>query len=242
MHRCFVDKTWVDQWLLDSSSALPKKVHERFFKIVRIKKNEIVGLFDGEGREIQAFLTPNGQLSNASLIKKKPDIHQCTLIQAALEEAKISQTIKRATEFGINKIIIFQAELSDSFCFGKLAKRQERLDSLCIDAARQSGRLFVPKIVLIKDLKSVLLDLGTNDLATYGDLLAEHKFSQTLKNFAELSKVVLAVGPEGGLSQQEKTLLNMHNFKSVLWAPHTLRSEFACLSALCILNAYWGKA
>lgn len=241
MHRCFVDKLWIDEWLLDPKKEVPKEVNNRFFKVLRIKKDEKVALFDGQGRELSGFLSADGTLE-ASLKKERPETISVVLFQAALEEAKISETLKRTTEFGIQNIIIFKAEYSDAFCLGKLEKRHERLTSLVIDAARQSGRLFVPEICFEADLKAALKCASSQAIGFFGDLSAEKKLSHVLASTVLEHDIALAVGPEGGFSEKEKELLKAHNFCSVLWAPYTLRSELASLSPLAILNAFLGRA
>lgn len=241
MHRCFVDKLWIDEWLIDAKKEVPKEAYNRFFKVLRIKKDEKVALFDGQGREISGFLSLDGTL-NAVLREEKAEAISIVLLQAALDEAKISETLKRTTEFGIQKIIIFKAEFSDAFSLGKLEKRYERLNNVAIDAARQSGRLFVPTISFEADLKTALERADSQVIGFFGDLSAEKRLSQVLASTVLDHDIALAVGPEGGFSEKEKKLLKAHHFCSVLWAPYTLRSELASLSPLAILNAFLGRA
>ena len=241
MHRCFVDRSWIDSWLLDANKAVPHEVSERLLKVVRIKESELVGFFDGQGRELRGFLTRGGTLINAAKFEVAPDLVRIVLLQGAIEETKMAETIKRGTEFGVESFIIFKAERSDAFCYGKLEKRYERLKSLAIDAARQSGRLFVPEISFVKDLKSFKPEGKT--FGIFGDLDAQQKLSISLaSHYAQEAEIAVVVGPEGGLSKPEKNILSQHGFKSVQWAPYTLRSELASLSAVAIINAFLGRA
>lgn len=240
MHRSFVERRWIDQWLNDPQIVLPKESQERFFKIVRVKEHEEVALFDGQGREITGSLSKAGHLLNPVLREEAADALSIVVLQAALEEAKISETIKRGTEFGAHRFVIFNAERSDPFCWQKLIKREERLKNVAIDAARQSGRLFVPEISFIKDSASWFKDGQV--FGCFGDLAATQGLWQMLsENLEKQAEIVVAIGPEGGLSKEEITVLIKAGLQSVRWAPYTLRSELAALGAITLINTALGK-
>ncbi len=234
MHRCFVEKEWFDAWIRDATHPVPQEVLERFFKILRVKENEEVGIFDGQGREMTGIVTKKGLFSKLSIFEEKPASLSIVILQAALEETKISETLKRGTEYGAHEFVIFPAERSDPFCFQKLKKRQERLKLLTIDASRQSGRRFVPQISFIETLS---FGLKTQDYGFFGDLAAKDHLWQALSDCQKHQRITVAIGPEGGLSPKEIELLKQSGFSSVRWAPHTLRSELACLGAISLITS-----
>ncbi len=241
MHRCFVETSWIKSWYLDPTKAVPSEVKDRLLKIVRIKEGETVALFDGQGHELQGLLSTNGVFSLTAQVEIEPESVSIVLLQAAIEEVKMAETIKRGTEFGVGSFIIFKAERSDAFSYGKLEKRAPRLKSLAIDAARQSGRLFVPEISFVKNLASWKPEAKI--FGIFGDLDAQQKLSTSLATHQPKDgTIAMVVGPEGGLSLGEKNILSGHGFKSVQWAPYTLRSEFASLSAVAIINGFLGRA
>ena len=172
MHRAFVEKTWMDSYLDDEHSALPHEVEMRFFKILRIKPQEKVAVFDGLGRQVSGILAKDGHKAyfiKSELCKDAMPKPAIVLMQAAIEEPKMSETIKRGTEFGVDKFVIFNAEYSERYCYEKLIKRHERLKLLAIDACRQSGRLFVPQIIFYDSLSMAIAAKNENSLGFFGD-------------------------------------------------------------------------
>jgi 16S rRNA (uracil1498-N3)-methyltransferase len=57
---------------------------------------------------------------------------------------------------------------------------------------------------------------------------------------ANVSRVVLLIGPEGGLSGREQLLAQRCGFKPCRLGPRTLRTETAPLAALAALQALAG--
>jgi len=242
MHRSFVESDWLHQWLLDHQCPLPKDASQRFLQILRVKEGEQVALFDGQGRELRGLLKRQGSevfMAEAELISQVRPRPEIVILQAALEESKISETIKRGTEFGASKFIIFSADRSESYLIAKLKKRNCRLEKIAVDACRQSGRLFMPSISIIDDLDQ---GLAKDCFGVFGDLSASKLLSKTLLNYDQNQDFVIAVGPEGGLSEREQVCLKDSGFKPVLWSPFTLRSELAALAALSLLHAHGEKA
>ena len=110
-----------------------------------------MGLFDGQGRQIAGFLVYDKNqnsyyLLDAKLSQLDPISPQIILAQAASAESKITETLRRGCEFGVDKFVIFNAQKSEPFCLNKLKKRCARLESVLLDASRQSERFFTPSL------------------------------------------------------------------------------------------------
>lgn len=241
MHRSFIDKNLMDSYLIDQINGLPKEIVFRFNNILRLKQDEKVALFDGEGRQIEGLWDKktNNLLQIKQINQEKPST-TLTLLQACLEEAKLTETVKRATEFGVDQIIFFNAEYSQKFCWQKLLKKNHRLEQIAIDAARQSERFFVPKIIFEENLEKIPPMLAKT-IGFFGLLSAKNLLSEATID-ANLNELFIIVGPEGGLSPKEVDWCKKNNFIAVKWAPYVLRSELACLSALSIINGLLKRA
>ena len=57
---------------------------------------------------------------------------------------------------------------------------------------------------------------------------------------ADRRDVVLAVGPEGGWSPQDRALLEAQGFAGVRLGPRVLRTETAGLAAIAAMQALYG--
>ncbi len=244
MHRAFVEKNWIDSYLNDEHVALPHEVEARFFKILRIKPQEKVAVFDGMGRQVVGTLTKVSQKAffDQSTFFNEPKLEPAiVLLQAAIEEAKMSECIKRGCEFGVDKFVIFNAEHSEKYCYEKLKKRHDRLRLLAIDACRQSGRLFVPEIIFYDSLAKAL-DEKEERLVFYGDPSSKNLLSEVLASNDGTKDLWILVGPEGGTSKNEIEKLKNSGFLGVRWSLYTLRSELASLAAVAIISAKLKRA
>lgn len=243
MHRSFVGPDWVKKWQENNNLSLPKEAQMRFSKVLRVKTSEKIAVFDGQGQQVEGYLNSlDGNLLQSYLVKKEPLKPAICLLQSALEETKIKECIKRATEFGVDKIIIFEAQRSEAFVFNKLLKKQEKLIEIIIDASRQSGRFFVPKLVFEAKLNFALKDVAENFCGFFGDLASGAKLSENIQQEKLKNEIWLAVGPEGGLSDEEKNELRQKGFGGVLWSSFTLRSELAHLAPVSMFNGALGRA
>lgn len=242
MHRAYVDKAWIDSFLANQKLSLPEEVSKRFLTVLRIKSTEKVAVFDGHGREVIGTIVSQqgqdyfGQAQLKTHERLKPMI---VLIQAAIEESKLSETIKRGSELGVDRFVIFESSRSEPYTYSKIAKKHERFMRMAIDACRQSGRVFIPEIIFEKSLASVYTEPG---MGVFGDVQGHMLLSKYLdKSIGEIPFSIV-VGPEGGLSDEEKTSLLKMGFVGVVWSPFVLRTELAGVFAVAIFHACAGRA
>jgi 16S rRNA (uracil1498-N3)-methyltransferase len=80
-------------------------------------------------------------------------------------------------------------------------------------------------------------------------LLPETDLKLTLSPYAEQNlkqlpvpgkAVLILIGPEGGLSQQEISAAKQHGFTAVRMGPRILRTETAALTAISAIQVLWG--
>lgn len=248
MHRSFVPKEWIDSYLENSDVPLPDDAANRFFSVVRIKPGEVVAVFDGCGREIygsvQLLDKKTCVFVSAKLRVEQKNLPELFVLQAALDDSLIAETIKRGCEFGADQFIVFNAERSDRFCFDKLKKKQDRFLRIAQDACRQSQRLFVPSVQYADSLSAALsLIRAQACVGLFGDLSENQLLSRVLMHLSRMpEQFCVVVGPEGGLSPKECDTLKKAGFLGVRFAPFVLRSELASLSAIALINGYCGRA
>ena len=121
----------------------------------------------------------------------------------------------------------------------KKQNKINRLNLIATEAAKQSRRNYIPKINDIVKLKDV-------DFSKYNKLIfAYEKLSTTnSKTFLELinsieenDNVIIAIGPEGGWSEDEANYLIAKGFIPVSLGKRILRTETAGLYTLSAIGA-----
>jgi 16S rRNA (uracil1498-N3)-methyltransferase len=218
--------------------------------VLRLREGDAVEVFDGEGTRIDARIAEAGpeglalRLFGRAGDAPAPGPH-LVLAQALSKGDKLELVIQKATELGVARIIPFAAERSVvRLAVDRGAARTARWRRIAQEAARQSGRADVPEVdpparwedlfALSREdpgLRCVLLDPGPE---TSGLAQAAHHPGPGP------ARILVAVGPEGGFSAQEKERALAHGFAAASLGQLTLRTETAGLAALAILQHLHG--
>jgi 16S rRNA (uracil1498-N3)-methyltransferase len=203
-----------------------------------MQKGDSLVLLNGHGAVAQAELLEVGNKRVAALIRTveesqplKPSI---TLLQALPKGEKAAWVIQKGVELGVSKFLFFESTHS-------IAKSRNghchRWAKVAIEALRQSGNPFVPEIRDPVSMDEVLLESNRADLKV---VLDEAETSRSLPGcFREGTpgSVVLAIGPEGGWSTEERLQLRTAGFLSATLGRYVLRTETAAIAAVAIARA-----
>lgn len=166
--------------------------------------------------------------------KKEEFMKPIVLIIPILKEQKMDLILQKATELGVSEIIPVIMKRSMVKSDGKEEKKLARWNKIIKEASEQSMRLKMPKLNFIHTLKEVSKLDGLKMICS----TVEEK--NTLKNFLQSSanydKLLIVVGPEGGLDPEEEQLLVQNGFVSVTLGPRILRVETVPIYLLSILN------
>lgn len=151
-----------------------------------------------------------------------------TLLLAIFKFDRMEWAIEKCTELGVARLIPVIARHTDAHLASASIKRVERWRRIGLQAAEQSRRLIPPEI----SMPTKLADAFT----TPGDLrivLAETEEQTMLRNAlsAAHEDVLVAVGPEGGWTEDELDLFHKHGWLSASLGPTILRAETAAIAA-----------
>ncbi|HEX6550889.1 MAG TPA: 16S rRNA (uracil(1498)-N(3))-methyltransferase [Gammaproteobacteria bacterium] len=213
--------------------------------VLRLKPGAALVLFNGNGREFSARLEgATKQRASISVDAQQPartesPLH-ITLAQGISRGERMDYTLQKAVELGVTHIVPLSTERSVVRLDDKNAERKlSHWQNVVIGACEQSGRLLVPEIA-----EPVSLDhfLTGNDTGTVLNLLLDPEAETSLRMLARPigQKLLLLVGPEGGLSDAERNAARRSGFQGVRLGPRILRTETAALVALSILQSIWG--
>lgn len=157
------------------------------------------------------------------------------LVIPLLKETKMDYILQKATELGVTKIIPVEMERSIiKLDKGKEEKRIERWTRICKEASEQSMRVTIPVITEVKKLTELSDIDGAKMLCSTVEKQNTIKmFLQSIKNY---DRIIIVVGPEGGISPKEETLLNEQGFTSVTLGNRIMRVETVPLFVLSTIN------
>jgi len=212
--------------------------------VLRLKKNDHLVVFDGQGHEYQAMIHQiNKSRTVVEILKKyhpqdKPV--RITLLQALPKAGKMDFIIQKATELGVDRIVPFQSARSVSrLADDKKGQKEQRWQKIAIEAARQCGRADVPVIDPCLDFPEMIAGADGGGLKI---IFWEEEARTGLKDVLShnhsksLNELSVVIGPEGGFLKEEVDQARQAGFKSVSLGQQILRVETAVLAILAILQ------
>ena len=171
---------------------------------------------------------------------------QLTLVLAVFKFDRMEWAIEKCTELGVTKIIPLIARRTDSHLAGAASKRHERWQRLARQACEQSRRAAAPEISLpvkLKELGSAGVSPAlpaAGDTAARRIVLAESDTDARLRDLLRSgsaerpSEVVLAIGPEGGWTEEELKWFRESGWAAASLADTILRAETAAIVAVAL--------
>ena len=163
-----------------------------------------------------------------------------SLVLAVFKFDRMEWAIEKATELGAASIKPVIARRTEAHLAAAAGKRVERWRRIAHEAAQQSRCASVPEIADPVKLKEALRVAGGSRI-----VLAENERGLTLKAALEEPTsgdgqrgIVLAVGPEGGWTDEELKLFAESGWTSASLGPTILRAETAVIAALAIAEAF----
>jgi 16S rRNA (uracil1498-N3)-methyltransferase len=156
-----------------------------------------------------------------------------TLLLAVFKFDRMEWAIEKCSELGVSRIVPVIACRTDPHLASAAAKRAERWIRIAMQAAEQSRRSGPPEISAPLRLKDAVI----NNAADFRIVLAESEEEILLRNVLAARHqrgVILAIGPEGGWTEDELQLFQESGWTSASLGPTILRVETAAIAATAI--------
>jgi len=159
---------------------------------------------------------------------------QVTLALAIFKFDRMEWAIEKCTELGVALIVPLAARRSDAYLAAAAAKRVERWRRIAREASEQARRVAPPEIADPVKLGDVLTLAGETRV-----VLSEVETTVSLRGLcgAGGSSLLLAVGPEGGWTNEELQAFAQAGWKSASLGSTILRAETAAIAALAVIMA-----
>ncbi len=210
-------------------------------KVLRLKANANLILFNGDGYEYKSLLTAIDKhkvivdIQKSTVANSESPLHSILGLGLSRGE-RMDIAIQKSTELGVTEIVPLFTEFSEVKLQGeRLQKKIEHWQQVAISACEQSGRNQPPKV----HKPQTLLNWCSN-LDCELKLIFEPDANKGLATQEKISQVALLIGPEGGFSEKELNNAANSGFNAVRLGPRILRTETAPIAALTSLQLLWG--
>jgi 16S rRNA (uracil1498-N3)-methyltransferase len=155
-----------------------------------------------------------------------------TVAQALTKGDRIKESIELNTAGGADVILLWAAARS----IGKASPDlMQKLAMTAREASKQTRRNRIPFVMGVLDAKKIAAEIANYDLAIVLHESAVEKLSEVVT--AGAKKVLLIIGPEGGLTDEELELFASAGAKVSHMGRPVFRSAHAGMAALSALNA-----
>jgi 16S rRNA (uracil1498-N3)-methyltransferase len=162
-------------------------------------------------------------------IPAQPPAIRLTLLLAIFKFDRMEWAIEKCTELGVTGIVPVIARRTDSHLVEASAKRAERWRRIALQATEQSRRASPPEIadpVKLREAMTLPAELRI--------VLSEAEEKSQLREIQPRGEVLLAIGPEGGWTEDELELLQKNGWLSASLGPTILRAETAAIAATAV--------
>jgi len=213
-------------------------------KVMRMEIGEEIQLADGKGNWVQGAISSIDKKSFTIAISQRGQSSRShpefIVIQALTKSDRSKETIELLVEAGVDRIIPWQ---SDHSIAKWKSEMQEKWESAALAACKQSRRYSLPTIETPITLDSIRERFTEGSLLLVLHESAHEKLSVVVSPSAiSFQRIVLVIGPEGGLSIDELREFEAIGGKIVKLGNPVLRSAhagFAGLAAIQALMKHW---
>ena len=206
--------------------------------VLRLKAGDEVYVFDGRGREFRCSVSnTKAELRIESEVEPaKPESQlQLNLCVALLKGEKFDLVVQKATELGVTTITPLMTRHADIHLRDQsdATKRVARWQRIALEAAKQSGRAFVPEISL-----PVAFEAAIN-VESVGVMFSE-RGGEALESLTAANSITALVGSEGGWADEEIDAARARDFHIVTLGGRILRAETAAIAVTALLLHRFG--
>ena len=216
--------------------------------VVRMRAGEPIELVDGSGRRVRgsvAVATPPDhlQVDVGSVVDEPEPQPRFVVAQAIAKGEHAELAVDLMTQLGVDEVIPWQASRcvvrwSDE----KAGRAEAKWRSAAEQAAKQSRRARVPQVGAPIALDALCERVRSASTAIV--LHEEARWSFLDVPLPRSGDVLLIVGPEGDIADEERSALIAAGGREAVLGPMVLRSSLAGAAGLAVLASRlrWGAA
>lgn len=231
---------------------LPEEESVHAIRVLRMKTGDAIFITDGKGMFYEGeIISDNAKKCSVKIIRpvadsSKRNFHLAIAIAPTKNIDRFEWFLEKATEIGCDEIIPISCKHSE-----RTVIKTERLNKVIVSAMKQCLKSQLPKLHELQDFKTFiaspptpfLRERGTQKFIGHIPELSESQFppqnsqGQSLHSICKKgANALIAIGPEGGFSEEEVALAVKNGFTSISLGNSRLRVETAGVVACSVVN------
>lgn len=235
-------RRWIADEVSENSGALTGAHADHLIRVLRASVGQEFDIVAGDTVRHGRIVAINAGRVDFELgdeISTAPTAN-ITLILAVFKFDRMEWAIEKCTELGVSRIVPVIARRTDAHLASAATKRAERWRKIALQASEQSRRASPPEIPDPIKLKDAILLAGTQRIVLSE---SEHRtqLRDLLTQHEDGGDLLLAVGPEGGWTEDELLLFEKLGWPPASLGPTILRAETAAIAATVIAISERGQ-
>jgi 16S rRNA (uracil1498-N3)-methyltransferase len=237
LNRVYVDAALGEGLRLE----LPAAAGVHLAKVLRLRSGDELVVFRGDGYEYPASVeSVRGTrvavaLGEARAVDRESPL-AVTLVQCIARADRMDVIVQKATELGVARIVPVQSRRGVvRLDAGQAQSKAAHWRAIAASACEQCGRNRVPSIEPPRRLIDYLGTLPAGGTRLLLEPAAEVRGAAPIGG-----EVSIAIGPEGGLDDEEIEAFRLAGFAAMTLGPRVLRTETAAIAALAWLQGRYG--
>jgi 16S rRNA (uracil1498-N3)-methyltransferase len=205
-------------------------------RVLRAEPGQLYELSDGKSAWLARIENVGRDRVEFALVEPIPSSEsalETTLLLSIVKFDSFEWALEKATELGVRTIVPLAAARSERALLHAAEKRSERWKKILLESSQQSRRVSLPELRAVEKPAKAFKE--SNDCKV---ILSERTEAQPLKSVlpGAAFQAVLAIGPEGGWTDEEFAAAEAAGFRQASLGHLILRTETAVISALSNLN------
>ena len=234
-------RRWIADEVSNDHAALDGDHADHLVRVLRARVGQEFDIATGEVVRRGRIVTIQQGRVEFELGEEVPasSVPNVTLLLAIFKFDRMEWAIEKCTELGVSRIVPVIARRTDAHLASAAPKRAERWRRIALQAAEQSRRASPPEIDAPIKLQEAV-SVASGDLRI---VLAESEQKTALRDVVASQPgrgIVLAIGPEGGWTEDEMQLFQQSGWISASLGPTILRAETAAIAATAIAISEFG--
>lgn len=228
-------RRWIADEVSGNQAALTGAHAEHLARVLRARVGEEFDITTGNQVHLGRITSVTPDRVEFELGAEVPTAAtvQVTLVLSIFKFDRMEWAIEKCTELGAGRVIPLIARRTEAHLAAAAAKRVERWRRIALQAAEQSRRVSPPEISSPLKLKDAVALPGELRI-----VLSESETGVRLNDVVQSRSgdgdVVLAIGPEGGWTEEELKLFQESGWISASLGGTILRAETAAIAGLAV--------
>ena len=156
------------------------------------------------------------------------------LVLAPPRPRVMKRLLPQLAALGVGRIVLIGARKVEKDFWGATLLKEEIYRPLLVEGLMQCGSTVLPELLVRRNFRR-FLDEELDALFPNSDRIVAHPCPDSSATSALNGRPLLAIGPEGGWTDNEVELLEVHGFRRFSLGPRILRTDTATISLVAVL-------